>query len=295
MNEPSSSRRAIDLAWKVPVIAIAYFVGTMTGGAVVTAAKLPWPSVPGGATGSAAHILGVLGALLMALSLAFLARVLRGSPTQRFLVLAAFTYVVFGLSNQIEASIFTTFGGTRAMVLFFVFPAVAGAFAAAALVRRPEAQLAEAATAWPERSALSWSWRVLAAWLAFPVIYVFFGMLVAPIVVPFYQQQDYLSLPGWGTMLPVVLLRSALCLAVTLPLLARWSGSRRRLVWGLGLVLWAMMGLIGLATTTFLPPVMRVAHSLEILGDSMVYAWVLAALFVPKAPALARETTTAQA
>jgi len=43
-----------------------------------------------------------------------------------------------------------------------------------------------------------------------------------------------------------------------------------------------MMGLIGLLSATFFPPVLRVAHSIEILGDAVVYAWLLVALFIPK-------------
>ena len=43
-----------------------------------------------------------------------------------------------------------------------------------------------------------------------------------------------------------------------------------------------MMGLIGLLSATFFPPVLRVTHSIEILGDALVYAWLLVALFIPK-------------
>ena len=46
-----------------------------------------------------------------------------------------------------------------------------------------------------------------------------------------------------------------------------------------------MMGLIGLVSATFFPPVLRIAHSLEILGDGLVYAWLLVALLVPRAGA----------
>jgi hypothetical protein len=57
------------------------------------------------------------------------------------------------------------------------------------------------------------------------------------------------------------------------------------------------MGLIGLLTATFFPPVLRIVHSIEILGDAVVYAWLLVALFVPRmrveraapAPAVATE------
>jgi hypothetical protein len=110
-----------------------------------------------------------------------------------------------------------------------------------------------------------------------------FGTLAAPFVVPTYQAQDFgLTLPGMGTIIPVVHGRSALYLAVTVPILVNWSRSRRSLLWSLAMVFFAMMGLIGLVTATFWPPVLRVVHSIEILADAVVYAWVLVALLVPR-------------
>jgi uncharacterized membrane protein YhaH (DUF805 family) len=119
------------------------------------------------------------------------------------------------------------------------------------------------------------------------VIYIFFGMFAGPFVVPFYKDPSFgLTLPGWDTIIPVVLLRSALVLAVTLPVVALWSRSRRSLRVTLSVALFAFIGLIGLAMTTIFPPTQRVAHPLEILGDSVVYAWVLVALLVPRLKAM---------
>jgi hypothetical protein len=268
--------------WKILVIAAAYFLGTMISGAVITAAGMSWPAFPNPPSPTTNLMLGVLSAVLMAGCLALLASGVRGSQPGRTVVLAAFGYVVFALNNQIEAAAFTTFGGTATMLVFFVLPCLLGAAAAAWLVH-PGASQAALDAARARRPATSWLWRIAAAWLAFPVIYIFFGMLVSPIVVPFYQDPSFgLKLPGWGTMIPVVLLRSALALAVTLPILVLWSHSRRSLLVSLAISFFAFMGLIGLAAATFFPPTLRIAHSLEILGDAAVYAWVLVALFIPK-------------
>jgi hypothetical protein len=218
----------------------------------------------------------------MAACLALLARGIRGSQTTRWLIVAAFAYVTFGLNNQIEAAIFTTYGGTPTMLVFFVLPCAFGA-AAAVYLFRPEKRDTSLENAITGQPVLTWWWRVAIAWVAFPVIYVFFGMLAAPVVVPIYQAQDFgLTLPGFGTMLPVALARSALYLAVTIPLLVTWSRSRRSLFWTLSVAFFGMMGLIGLLSVTFFPPVLRITHSIEILGDALVYSWLLLALFVPK-------------
>ena len=280
--------------WKILVIAAAYFLGTMISGAMIAAAGMPWPAFPNPPRQTVELLLNVISSLLVAGCIALLAWGVRGSQPLRCLVLAAFTYVIFGLNNQIEAAAFTAFGGTATMIVFFVAPCLLGSAAAAWLVRPGTALQPRVVTVF-DRPASAWWWRLTVAWLAFPVIYVFFGMLVAPIVVPFYKDPSFgLTLPGWNTILPVVLLRSALALAVTVPVLALWSRSRRALLVSLAIAFFAMMGLIGLAATTFFPPTLRVAHSIEILGDAVVYAWVLVALFAPRSAATASTTAPAR-
>jgi len=273
---------AVSWLWKIPAIAIAYFLGIMISGAVTTAAKMQWPALPETVSDTTNLVLALISSFLMAGCLALLANGIRGSQFARWLILAGFTYVTFGLNNQIEAAIFTTYGGTATMLVFFVLPCAFGAATAVHLFR-PEQPEASLETVMSNKPASTWWWRAGVAWLAFPVIYVFFGMLAAPFVVPVYQGQDFgLTLPGWGIMLPVALGRSALYLAVTIPILVTWSRSRRSLILSLGIAFFAMMGLIGLVTAAFLPPILRVTHSIEILGDALVYAWLLLALFVPK-------------
>jgi hypothetical protein len=269
--------------WRIPAITVAYFLGVMISGGLITAAKMPWPTFPGSASESENFIISLIGSILMAGCLALLARGIRSSRTTRWLILAIFAYVTFGLNNQIEAAIFTTYGGTATMLLFFILPCAFGA-AAAVFLFRPEESGSLIENSITGQPASNWLWRVVVGWLAFPVIYIFFGMLAAPLVVPVYETQNFgLTLPGFGTMIPVALARSALYLAVTMPILVTWSRSRRSLLWSLAVAFFAMMGLIGLLSATFFPPVLRITHSIEILGDAIVYAWLLVALFVPKA------------
>jgi len=294
MNNESQNP-IVSWMWKVPTIAIAYFIGVMISGAFITAVKMPWPVFPGSASESGNLILELISSICMASCLALLAWGIRGSRFARWLILAAFTYVAFGLNNQIEAAIFTTYGGTATMLVFFILPCAFGA-AAAVNFFRPEERDTSLENVLTGRPVLTWWWRVAIAWLAFPVIYVFFGMLAAPFVVPVYEAKDFgLTLPGWGTMLPVALVRSALYLAVTVPILVTWARSRRSLYWALAVGFFAMMGLIGLLSVTFFPPVLRITHSIEILGDALVYAWLLVALFVPKSKASEAEFSTVAA
>ena len=282
MTETTSSNSRIALWWMIPAVAIAYFIGELISGAVITALKLPWPAIPGSTDQTSTLLMSSIGAVFIAGCLALLARGIQGSFASRWLILAVFTYVTFGFNNQLEAAFFTAFGGTTTMMLFFITPCLLGAAAAAKLIRQ-DPKVSKLETVVSEQPVSKWWWRVVAAWLAFPVIYLFFGTLVAPIVVPYYQQLDFgLTLPGFGTIIPLAMGRSALFLAVTIPVLMNWAGSRRSLIWTLSISFFAMMGLVGLLTTFFFPPALRVFHSIEILCDAVVYAWVVVALFIPK-------------
>jgi hypothetical protein len=102
-----------------------------------------------------------------------------------------------------------------------------------------------------------------------------------------------------GVGIPAVrvqLLRSALFLAVSVPPLVAWRGSRLRLILALGTAHWAMNGLQGMLQAHWLPSAIRLAHTGEILGDSLAYAAVLVALLAPRAPeALAHPDQTPEA
>lgn len=291
MNSSISSQSR-GFGWKIPVITLVHFVAALVSGGIIAATGMPWPEMPEPMTMTENLAYSFVGSILVAICLAVIARGIGGSRIGRWLVLSVFTYVTLTLNTQIEAHVFTTFGGTATMLLFDLLPAFLGAAAAVAIFSPPDENLSPG-TVFDHGGIGSWGWRVIAAWLAFPVIYFFFGLLAAPIVVPVYQADGFgLILPGLGTMVPVSLLRSALYLAAALPILRLWAGTRKALLISLGIALVGYMGAIGLLTSTFFPPVLRIAHGLEVLGDAVVYAWLLVALFIPK-PRLADNPTVA--
>jgi hypothetical protein len=268
----------VGYARRIAVVAVAYFVATMVSGGIVTAVGMQFPQLPGQTYNPA---LGFIGSLLLAAALIALARWIRGSGAVRWLILTVFTYVSYGLNNQIEASVFTTLGGTGTMLIFWLIPCLVGCGAAILLVPAPT-------TAGPVRTVFAghplsrWWWRVVLAWLAFPVVYYLFGMLVSPVVIGAYRHgQSGLVLPAQHVVIAAVALRSLFFLAVTVPILRTWSGSRRGLVLTLGGAFFVMVGAVGLIVGTWMPATLRIAHGIEILLDSIVYAWVLVTLLVP--------------
>jgi hypothetical protein len=107
-------------------------------------------------------------------------------------------------------------------------------------------------------------------------------MMVTPIVIPHYERLDFLVIPPMPTMLAVLFFRSALFLLVSLPVIAAWRESRAKLILGLGLGHFVAVGFADLIQAVFFPAILRWTHGIEILADSMFYAWVLVWLLLPR-------------
>ena len=272
--------------WRVPLCALAYIVGTMAGGSLVSALGMQLPSLPEQADEKTMGLYLLAGTFVLALGTAPLARRIRAGYLVRCLILAALTYVCIGLNTPIEAAIFTNIGGMQTMAVFSLLPCLFFGGVIALLFKpsgKAEPFGQQVSHFFSGRSVQKWAWRIVAAICAFPVIYWVFGMSVAPWVVKYYEQEQFgLVLPNMGVIVLTQLLRSLLFLLVVLPVVIVWSGSRLQLTVFLGIAFFVLVGLFGMIQAYWLAPVLQVLHSLEILADSVVYAGVLALLFVRK-------------
>ena len=274
--------------WKIPACALALAAGQMLGAALVAAAGLELPRMPGASDEGTVLLLSFAAALTVALALAFMAIGLAGRWWERWLVLGAFLYVVHGVGNAIEAGIFTTLGSELATAVLHLPGSWLGALAVALLFPAPAgetlaARLAGFFRGWPAGRLAA---RLALAVVAFPFFYLLFGMIIAPIVTPHYARLDFLVIPPMPTILAVLFTRSALFLLVSLPLVAGWRLSRGGLIAALGTGHFVAVGLAGLIQTTFFPAILRWTHGVEILADSICYAWALVwLLLVRREPA----------
>lgn len=201
---------------------------------------------------------------------------------QRCSAIAVLIYVTLGINTALDAKIYTgLIEGSPWLALVSPFTVLPSLFAAAALTFSFGGKQS-APGGLGNFGPAGWGWRLFVAWLSFPVIYLLFGMCIAPIVVPYYQAGGILGLriPGFDVIIPTQLVRSALFLAASFPVLVLWTKSRGRLIFALGLAHAMTVGAFQLAQAWFLPMVLRVTHSIEIGCDSFVYAAVLAFLFV---------------
>lgn len=282
LSPPSS---VTGLLWRVAAIALAFFAGCQLSGMLVPAIGLGWPEFPVETGPGLRLLLDLISSIVLASGLVPLAAGIGGADSRRWLILAAFFYVSFGVNNQLEGATYSTVGGTATMIFFHLLPCALAAAAAVTLVpvAEPGTRLT---TVFTDRPPTSWWWRLLLAWISFPVIFFIFGAMAFPLVSGTYEQpESALVVPGPGSVLRTVFVRSLLFLAVTVPVIVAWTRSRRALILALGYAFFVMVGAVGLIGAHWLPAAMRSVHAVEILADSMVYAWVLVRLLIPKSRA----------
>jgi hypothetical protein len=278
------------LCWvgRLVLCGLGFTSGLMVSGAVLPAFGLVAPAMPAGTDAGTVLVWFFIGSLVLAAVLSLLARRLAGGFLARWAVLGALSWIAGGVAMVVEAAIFMRTGAVASggSMLFTALNFLAPSFASAAAVTwlfRAEAEAAGTLGLWKShvqsRSAGEWLWRVVLALAAFPIIYVGFGTLVLPLVSGYYQAGAYeLAAPSWAQILPVQLARSTLFLAVSLPVIVLWHGSRRGLMGSLGLAMFVLVGFMSVITSYWFPWQMRLFHGLEILADSVAYSAVVTVL-----------------
>jgi hypothetical protein len=271
---------------------IAFIVAIMASNFVGQAFHLAAMKTLQSASPQALILAQLLGGAVLVAGLYPLARGLAARPFIRAAMIAAFLFFALGVNTLIEVKFFTHFldaGITSSIVLYVLLAAfVGGAVGFCFGARGDAAGLAShtplfAPRALPSdtRALPAWLARVAIAWLAWPFIYFFFGMCIAPIVVPYYKAGIAgLQLPqSMAFIFGIQLVRSVMFLVTSLPFVAFWRGSLRGLWLAMGLAHAFTIGIYGLVGATFFPMAVRVAHAGEITGDSFAYAGLLVLLF----------------
>jgi hypothetical protein len=267
----------------------AYIIGAVLTGALYSALHIPIVNMaPPGSDVHMGSRLFLLTCPLLGIALVPLVRHTSGPRLLRGLILFFLMFVCLGVTTIMEMKIFLTVfqhGGAMAATMLTFLPTLLCALTLSFLLPQSQPEAAPAQTLrsfFSAHAPVSWAARCVLAILAFAVIYFTFGAIVAPFVVPFYRAGVLnLTLPPFSVILPVLFVRSALFLLACLPFLIFWTRSRGALILALGLAFWFLTGLFGMLQVFFWPPVMRIAHGLEIGADSFAYAAALVFLLMP--------------
>jgi hypothetical protein len=275
-------------AGDIRVIALAFFLGTFMSASAMSLLGLELPSTPDFASRDETLVLSLVASLCLAAAVAPLAKGIGGSRVMRFFKIAAFTYVSFAVISLIEAAVYSTFGGAPTILVVFAPPCLLAAAATTWLVPPADESIVRRTGAQGRSLRGSW-WRLLLALLALPAVEIVTGLLAQPLLTRVvHEAPPGLVIPAAPVVMRTLLLKSVLLLAVIMPIVLHWMGSRRFLILALGLALFVLTGLVGLLQATWWPIPMRIALSTQILVASLAYAAVVVALLTPK-PKIASE------
>lgn len=269
--------------WRLVAAGAGYAAGLMLGGAVATALGLEPPRAVPSADPAMGALLLLPGGMALALGLAVMASGIAGPRWRRWAILGAFAFVVNGVGTALELSEFSTLGGGP----FMAWANLPASFLCALIVvmlfpPQTVSGASEAVRAFFARTPGRLVGSLLLAFLAFPFFYFVFGFMIAPIVLPYYEQIDFIVVPPLATIVLLLCIRSVLFLLVSMPVILCWGLSRGRLAFGLAAGHFTAVGLSGLVQATFFPTVVRWTHGVEILATSICYGVALAwLLFAP--------------
>ncbi|MGE5507927.1 MAG: hypothetical protein ACM3RP_05545 [Chitinophagales bacterium] len=270
---------------KLVVCGLAFMIGVGVSGGVLPRLGLKTPPMPEGVDAKAVGAYTAAGSLFVALALSQVAAGIAGRMLERWLALAVLAWVAWGVNTVLEASIFTVYEqgtqGAPFTILYSLAASLSVALAVAWLFPGPGpgAGFWAAANSFFSRyTSGEWAWRLAGALAAFPAIYYFFGTLISPIVIGYYRRNSLgLTLPKTSVILRMQVVRSMLFLVAVLPTLVLWHPGRSPFL-ALGLALFVLVGWTVVFVAHWLPMPLRLTHGLEILVDSLLYAWVVTRL-----------------
>jgi len=272
--------------------------GLVFGSMLSTALKLKGPQMPVAVDLRVMGLWSLVAGVTMALGVAEIARRLRGGFVSRWLAVSWLTYACAGIAIPMEAAFFTTIGGSSYIAVSWVPASLLLGLMTVLLFQNVTKDVAPrpgARAFFASRTAPEWVVRLMAALLAFPLVYFIFGMMVGLVVESTYREGLFgLRLPTLGVIIVLQLARGLIVLLASMPILIAWSDSSRKFWITFSLGLFVLLGLYGLMQGYWLPWGMRGLHALEILADSLVYGWVLARLLLTRErPRVVRELAAA--
>lgn len=234
--------------------------------------------------------LGALTGILLTIVFAWLVPRLTGSRGTIVVLLGFALFIVEYAVNMVEGYFFSTVFPSLGHFLI-ALPAVAAVtfvqagLAAFLLSAEPGGVRFQEAlgTFTSGRGLGNWVVRSIVAAAAYLPVYLSFGAVVGPIVLPYYSNPQFgLVMPAIPTILLVELFRGALYVLALFPVLAVLRWSRWTAFLAVASLIYIPGSFLPLVTRTWLPTQVIVLQSLELLGDALVYAFLLSKLLAPK-------------
>jgi hypothetical protein len=271
------------------VVGVGFAFALMIGGMTMNILGVPLPSLGRQPRPFQSLVSSLVAGFLMGLTLGPLSSRLNLPLFGRACLWLLLLLVLNGLINMVEALFFTTISHAQlaSSLAILAFGQIAVALLLTLLFRPQKSGpglLARLREALAQRTAVSWAWRFGVAALSYVPIYYLFGMVVAPFVLPYYDNPDLglnLTVPGIVVILPLEIGRGLLYALTLFPLIAVLRGSYwSRALW-VGLTIAVLGSWVPMIQALHWTPVLRLAHGLEITADALVQGLVLTWLLAP--------------
>lgn len=233
--------------------------------------------------------LSVLSGILLAIVLVWIVPRLVASKRTIIAVLGFTLFIVEFAVNMVEGYFFSTVFPSVGSFLLALPPVAGVAFLQAGLAAAlwpgggsDSSGAAAGRTYTASRGPGNWMIRSVAVAVAYLPVYLAFGALVGPMVLTYYtDSQTGLVLPPMPTILLVELFRGALYVLGLVPLLALLRWHRWEAFFAIAALIYVPGSFLPLVTRTWLPAPVILLQSLELLGDALVYSFILSRVLAP--------------
>jgi hypothetical protein len=227
-------------------------------------------------------VLSLTGGILIAVLLAWMLAQTSLKRLDLILVVWLALFVIERFSNMLEGYFFTNVFPSVSLftstVLISLLTTLIEAIMAGVLFL-PEYHdkriISELSNYFKEKTKASWIWRIIMASITYYPIYLFFGFLIFPFVMPYYINSSLLKIPPFTIIIPLELLRGFLYVVALLPIFAVMKANRRTLSVVIASFLYIPGALVPLTIQSSLPANIVPFHLVEILADSIVYGLII--------------------
>ena len=286
-----STKQLASVFGKLILCGMAFFAGLAISGTTLPLLGFQPPAIPAGTDANMIATWFFAGSILLAFALSLVTSHLRAAWYVRWALLFALIWVIGAVCMVLESMFFMTTGAVASLydtlytLLNFLLPSLFLSGAITFLFRpSPGASdyLEQVQIFIQSRAYAQWLFRGLLVWLAYPLVYVVFGLMVEPFVGDFYIQGAFeLTTPTWGQLIPLQLVRSLLILLVCLPFVIVWQGSRRKCWLAMSFSVFALTAFMAVLTSYWFPWQLRLFHGIELWLDALIYTGMLVSLMQP--------------
>lgn len=228
----------------------------------------------------------VLIAVLLSAYLIWLANSLNLKFSHAILLIGIEILVIMFLNNLIEGYFFTDVVSTASEMAISIAYALAFSILTALATAIVYFQPHPSFDLWENLKArlsmgskAGWVLRLLLTGPIFLAVYFLFGMLVSPFVTPFYNDPSLgLKIPSISVIIPVEIARGMIYGIVLLPLMASFRYEKLYSYITVSMMLFVVGALVPLIGAPLPAPIIPY-HIVEILGDSLVFGYILMWLY----------------